>query len=88
MILIQCAKTSAVFQADLTGLMYASFHNHPDVAMALIEAGCELNSVGTVSYVSIDIALSLSVMFNYVFTYQVVESGALFKQEMLHISSF
>jgi ankyrin repeat protein len=37
------------FQADLTGLMYASFHNHPDVASALIEAGCELNSVGTVS---------------------------------------
>ena len=73
--------------------MYASFHNHPDVALALIEAGCELNSVGTVSYVSIDIALSLSVMFNFtfkyfVFTYQVVESGALFKQEMLHISSF
>ena len=37
-------------QADLTGLMYASFHNHPEVATALIEAGCELNSVGTVSF--------------------------------------
>lgn len=27
--------------------MYAAFHNHPEVANALIEAGCDLNSVGT-----------------------------------------
>ncbi|XP_060568285.1 ankyrin repeat and sterile alpha motif domain-containing protein 1B-like [Ruditapes philippinarum] len=41
------SKSSDWGEADLTGLMYASFHNHPDVASALIEAGCELNSVGT-----------------------------------------
>ena len=29
--------------------MFASFHNHPSVALALIDAGCDLNAVGTVS---------------------------------------
>jgi len=38
-----------LFQADLTSLMFASFHNHPSVALALIDAGCDLNAVGTVS---------------------------------------
>ncbi|XP_045165033.2 ankyrin repeat and sterile alpha motif domain-containing protein 1B-like [Mercenaria mercenaria] len=41
------SKSSDWGEADLTGLMYASFHNHPDVASVLIEAGCQLNSVGT-----------------------------------------
>ena len=38
-------------QADLTGLMYASYHNHPEVAQALIDAGCELDAVGSVSVI-------------------------------------
>ena len=29
--------------------MYASYHNHPEVAQALIDAGCELDAVGSVS---------------------------------------
>lgn len=41
------SKSSDWGEADLTGLMYAAFHNHPEVANALIEAGCELNAVGT-----------------------------------------
>ncbi|XP_052779354.1 poly [ADP-ribose] polymerase tankyrase-2-like [Mya arenaria] len=40
------SKSSDWGEADLTGLMYAAFHNHPEVAMALIDAGCELNAVG------------------------------------------
>jgi hypothetical protein len=29
--------------------MFASYHNHPEVASALIDAGCEINAFGTVS---------------------------------------
>ena len=37
-------------QADLTGLMYAAYHNHPEVAQALIDAGCDMDAVGSVSW--------------------------------------
>ncbi|CAG2253911.1 unnamed protein product [Mytilus edulis] len=35
-------------EADFTGLMYAAYHNHPDVASALIEGGCQINAYGSV----------------------------------------
>lgn len=34
-------------EADFTGLMYAAYHNHPDVASALIEAGCDVDAHGS-----------------------------------------
>ncbi|XP_063406989.1 ankyrin repeat, SAM and basic leucine zipper domain-containing protein 1-like [Mytilus trossulus] len=34
-------------EADFTGLMYAAYHNHPDVASALIEGGCQINAYGS-----------------------------------------
>jgi hypothetical protein len=30
--------------------MYAAYHNHPDVASALIEGECDINAHGSVSY--------------------------------------
>uniref|UniRef100_K1RLA6 Ankyrin-3 n=1 Tax=Magallana gigas TaxID=29159 RepID=K1RLA6_MAGGI len=41
------AKSSDLGEADFTGLMFASYHNHPEVATALIQAGCEINAFGT-----------------------------------------
>lgn len=41
------AKSSDLGEADFTGLMFASYHNHPEVASALISAGCEINAFGT-----------------------------------------
>ncbi|XP_055995316.1 ankyrin repeat and sterile alpha motif domain-containing protein 1B-like [Ostrea edulis] len=41
------AKSSDLGEADFTGLMFASYHNHPEVASALINAGCEINAFGT-----------------------------------------
>ena len=35
-------------QADFTGLMFASYHNHPDVASAFIDASCDIDAFGTV----------------------------------------
>jgi len=40
------AKSSDFGEADLTGLMFAAFHNHPEVAAVLIDAGCELDAIG------------------------------------------
>lgn len=34
-------------EADFTGLMYAAYHNHPDVASALIDGGCDINAHGS-----------------------------------------
>lgn len=41
------AKSSDLGEADLTGLMYAAYHNHPEVAQAFVDAGCELDAVGS-----------------------------------------
>ena len=29
--------------------MYAAYHNHPEVAQAFVDAGCELDAIGSVS---------------------------------------
>ncbi|KAK3088450.1 hypothetical protein FSP39_019357 [Pinctada imbricata] len=41
------AKSSDLGEADFTGLMFAAYHNHPEVASAFIDAGCEINAFGT-----------------------------------------
>ena len=43
------AKSSDLGEADFTPLMFAAYHNHPEVARVLTESGCDVNAQGTVS---------------------------------------
>ncbi|CAG2198240.1 unnamed protein product [Mytilus edulis] len=45
-------------EADFTGLMYAAYHNHPDVASALMEGGCQINAYGSRNELAADRAES------------------------------
>ncbi|KAK6167385.1 hypothetical protein SNE40_021425 [Patella caerulea] len=41
------ARGSDLGEADFTGLMFASYHGHYEVATAFIEAGCDINCTGS-----------------------------------------
>ncbi|XP_021355949.1 tankyrase-2-like [Mizuhopecten yessoensis] len=41
------AKSSDLGEADFTGLMFAAYHNHPEVALAFTTSGCDINAYGT-----------------------------------------
>ncbi|XP_050410829.2 ankyrin repeat domain-containing protein 6 [Patella vulgata] len=41
------ARGSDLGEADFTGLMFASYHGHSEVATAFIEAGCDINCTGS-----------------------------------------
>ncbi|XP_033726929.1 poly [ADP-ribose] polymerase tankyrase-2-like [Pecten maximus] len=41
------AKSSDLGEADFTGLMFAAYHNHPEVALAFTNNGCDINAYGT-----------------------------------------
>ena len=47
------AKCSDLGEADFTPLMFCAYHNHPKVAEKLIKAGCNINSQGSVSTISV-----------------------------------
>ncbi|XP_069105647.1 ankyrin repeat domain-containing protein 6-like [Argopecten irradians] len=41
------AKSSDLGEADFTGLMFAAYHNHPEVALAFTSNNCDINAYGT-----------------------------------------
>ncbi|KAK3602016.1 hypothetical protein CHS0354_027019 [Potamilus streckersoni] len=67
------AKSSDLGDADLTGLIYAAYHNHPDVALAFIEGGCELDAVGTTMWTALHWAADRG---NDEIVYILLEAGA------------
>ncbi|KAL3885526.1 hypothetical protein ACJMK2_025578 [Sinanodonta woodiana] len=67
------AKSSDLGDADLTGLIYAAYHNHPNVALAFIEGGCELDAVGTTMWTALHWAADRG---NDELVYILLEAGA------------
>lgn len=67
------AKSSDLGEADFTGLMFASYHNHPEVSSAFIEAGCDINAKGTNLWTALHWAADRG---NEEMVYLLLESGA------------
>ncbi|XP_060074912.1 serine/threonine-protein phosphatase 6 regulatory ankyrin repeat subunit A-like [Ylistrum balloti] len=66
------AKSSDLGEADFTGLMFAAYHNHPEVALAFINSGCDINAFGTNGWTALHWAVDRN---NEEMVYVLLEEG-------------